>query len=119
MSFVSFESFYQEILYKLFSVLVSSSLSHPQNEMSLKKRASCNNLSINSPWALSGWNGRVATPFPCSLLPAWSLPESRFCKVNPTVEFCERGRQHHCENQQIKLSGEGLYSGSPHCIPNN
>lgn len=118
MSFVSFESFHQEILYKLFSVLVSS-LSHRQNEMSLKKRASFNNLSINSLWALSGWNGRLATALPHSLLPAWSFPEARFCMLKPTFEFSERGRQHHCENQQIKLSGESLYSGSPHCIPNN
>lgn len=106
MSFVSFESFHQEILYKLFSVLVSS-VSHPQNEMSLKKRASFNNLSVKPLWAPLGGMAELLQPF-LALSHPILLPRSHdlHCMVKATVEFCERGRQHHCENQQIELSGE-------------
>lgn len=120
MSFVSFESFHQEILYKLLSVLVSSSLSHPQNEMSLKKRASFNILSIKPLWAYLCGMAEFLQPF-LALSPSLVSPRSHVlhCMVKPTAEFCERGRQRHCDNQQIKLSGESLYSGSPHWILDN
>lgn len=86
MSFVSFESFHQEILYQLFSVLVSSSLSHPPNEVSLKKRASFNNLSIKPLWAFPGGMAELLQPF-LALSPSLFSPRNHVlnCMAKPLL----------------------------------
>lgn len=102
-------------------ILYLSSLSHPQNEMSLTKRAGFDNLSIKPLRAYLGGMAELLQPFRALSPPSLIFPRSHIFQymVKPTVEFCDKGRQHHCENQQIKLSGESMYSGSPHCIPDN
>lgn len=88
MSFISFESFHQEILWKLFSVLVSSSLSHPQDDISLKKRANLNNLSIKPLWASLDEMPELQQPFltfcpqpGVSQKPHFALPGRTWCWI--------------------------------------